>query len=167
MNISSGIRVLVLLVMTASMVVSLGCTDIVELLVCGELSHWNFSKFRCVGPDREKMKAVGEAHDKCDEEGGEWLETSECSYAAKNNKTEVLNKCEKEGGEWMQKTNTCSFAARDNKTDAQNKCEEEGGTWVPWSQTCSFAAKNNKTEKAANNNTAAKPDKQPDKSNAK
>jgi hypothetical protein len=85
MNISSGIRALVLLVMMASTAVSSGCTDIMDLLLCGELSHWKFSKFGCVGPDREKMKALGEAHNKCDEEGGEWiLATLTCSYAARD-----------------------------------------------------------------------------------
>jgi len=167
MKISSGIRALVLLVMMASMVVSSGCTDIMDLLLCGELSHWKFSKFGCVDPPETKKELV-EAFNKCYEEGGKWdLATDTCSYAAKNNKTEVFNKCEKEGGKWMNETNTCSFAIRNNKTEAQNKCEQAGGEWVPWSQTCFIAAKSNKEAKSADNNTAAKPDKLPDKPKAK
>jgi len=138
MNISSGIRVLVLLVTMASVVVSSGCTDIVEYLVCGEHAYWKSSEFRCEEPDPDQMKANLEKYIR---ESG---------------------KCEKEGGEWIFETDICSYAARDNKMNA-HKCEEEGGEWNPWSLTCTHAAKNKKEAKAAVNNAAVKPDKHPDK----
>jgi len=70
--------------MMASTAVSSGCTDIMDLLLCGELSHWKFSKFGCVDPPETKKELV-EALKKCDEEDGEWiLATLTCSYAARD-----------------------------------------------------------------------------------
>jgi hypothetical protein len=140
MNISSGIRVPVLLVMMASMVVSSGCSDIMGLFLCRSEEFWDYSKFGCQKPDPEKVKEHKRLLDKCDEEGGRWMvDTDTCSFAAKEIKElKEIRRCYEEGGEWIDETSTCSFAARDKEK-----------------------------AKAADSNAAVKPDKQPDKSNAK
>jgi hypothetical protein len=134
MNIISGIRVPVLLVMMASMVVSSGCTAIVEYLVCGEHAYWNSKKFRCEEPDPEQLKANLEKYIR---ESGI---------------------CKEEGGEWIHSTDTCSFGAKNNKAMG-HKCEEEGGEWVLWSLTCSYAARDKKEAKAAKSHGREKSEK--------
>jgi hypothetical protein len=173
MNKKSGIRVLALLVMMASMIVSSGCDYIRQTFLCNEDAYWDADRHVCVEPvaNPENIQERERVLDKCYEEGGRWLISTDTCTRNQNyiKKVKESRRCSEEGGVMSSETFTCSIPAKNKKEARAVKCEEEGGEWIAWTRTCSIPTKNKEkaAANAAGDNAAATPGKLPDKSDTK